>query len=153
VRFGNAVRLRIKGPLCVYCGGTANTDEHFPPASLTPNGYLLPACRECNSIAGTTWATDFEERTRHVKAKLRLKYRSHLETPEWSTEEKDELGYNLRKVVELWQTQKTVLNERLAWNAVAYLLSIDHNSVFAETFVEDVFLEKVKKLSLNRQKE
>jgi len=62
-----------------------------------------------------------------------------------------ELKYNLRKGVEVWKKQKEILKERLAWNAISYLSSIDHNSVFAPVFVEEDLLENIKKLLLNKQ--
>jgi DNA invertase Pin-like site-specific DNA recombinase len=45
--------VRSRGDQCVYCGERADSDEHFPPTSYRNLGYILPACRECNSFAGT----------------------------------------------------------------------------------------------------
>ena len=79
----NAFRRRIRGNQCVYCGLSADTEDHFPPQSLTHLGVLLPACRECNSMAGTEWCFDFELRCAYVKDKLRKKYQKVLQTPDW----------------------------------------------------------------------
>lgn len=131
-RFDNSLRVRLSGRQCVYCGETATTLEHFPPASWGPLGVLLPACQECNNFAGAGFATKFEDRARHVKARLRNKYRKQLATPEWSEDELDDIAQSLRGSVRAWDETKRRSQERLAWNAEAYLASIDHNNDFAQ---------------------
>ena len=150
-RFGDQYRIRIGGRRCVYCGEHATTDEHFPPATYGWHGYILPACAECNALAGVVYPTDFVERSLHVKEKLRSRYHRHLRTPEWSDEELDELGYNLRKGVTAWEKQVKILRERLAWNAVNYIQSIDQCSVFVVDFVKQDFLELTKKINLKKR--
>jgi hypothetical protein len=130
----NIVRKRIKGLFCVYCGEDAESDDHFPPKSLTPLGLLLPCCKECNAIAGTMWSCDFEERCQYVKDKLRTRYQKQLKTPSWSQDELDELDYNMRQVASQWQEQRDRIHKRLAWNAHTYLSSIDHNNYFAQFY-------------------
>ena len=58
----NALRTRIPGDVCVYCGDAAQTMEHFPPKSVTSRGFLLPSCRECNVLAACEWSFDFEKK-------------------------------------------------------------------------------------------
>ncbi len=47
----NALRTRIDGRHCVYCGEQPTTDEHFPPVCNGVGGYILPACSECNGLS------------------------------------------------------------------------------------------------------
>jgi hypothetical protein len=113
----------------------------------------LPACRECNTIAGTTWPEHFEERAAYVKRKLRLKYKKEIRTPEWSDSEMTELGRNIKGNILSWEKRRKIALERIAWSAVAYLSSIDHNNCFVPTFAEDDFLEKNKEVLLRMQEE
>src|SRR5215471_17155100 len=99
-------RKRINGRWCVYCGELATTDEHFPPKTFTHHGLILPACSECNVLAGASWATDFEERCRYVKDRLRQKYKRVLDTPDWSKSEVGALGRALKRRVKAWQELK-----------------------------------------------
>lgn len=143
--FGDGFRLSIKGHHCVYCGEVANTEEHFPPKSYTMHGYKLPACSECNSLAGTAHPTNFEARSDYVKGKLRSKYSKHLSVPDWSDDEIEELNYNLREGVKVWKKQKQIIKDRLAWSVQSYLASIDQSSDFVQIYVGTDFLEMVKK--------
>jgi hypothetical protein len=130
------LRKTIEGRYCVYCGEIASCQDHFPPISVTRIGLLLPACHECNGLAGTDWSSDFWERCELVKNKLRGRYARWLNTPDWDDEEIAELGYNLRTNVTAWQEQKKIARTRIAWNAEPYLASIDHNSYFVQMHVE-----------------
>lgn len=135
-RFDDTFRILIGGPSCIYCGEHANSREHFPPASLTRFGVILPACTECNCFAGTYWNTDFRERAEYVKQKIRSRYKKMLNVPDWSKAELDKLGYNLQTKIRAWQRQKEILRERLAWNAEIYLSQIDTGHAFAQAAAE-----------------
>lgn len=63
-------RKHTHGAFCVYCGSRAQTKEHFPPASISRSGWVFPCCYECNSLAGTAHAADFDKRVQYVKNKL-----------------------------------------------------------------------------------
>ena len=129
----NRHRTRISGYQCVYCG---LTEDHWPPQSLTIYGLLIPACRECNNIAGTNWASDFLERVAYVKENIAKKNKRVLRTPDWSVAELKRLGHSLRTKVESWQERKNITRERLAWSAEHYLCRIDTNNDFARFHAE-----------------
>jgi hypothetical protein len=131
-RFDNTFRTRLNGQWCVYCGEWATQDEHFPPATYSREGVLLPACSECNGIAGTNWATDFAARSAFVRDQLRFKYRHVLGTPEWANWELKELDYGLRRKVEKWQELRKITLKRIAWDAAHYLSLIDRGQYFAQ---------------------
>ncbi len=148
MRFPDAFRVHIRGCLCIYCGENANTVDHFPPATFSMYGYLLPCCKQCNGLAGTAWPTHFIFRSRLVNDKIRRLYKRLLKTPDWTRCETAALGYNLRCGIQVWQKQREIALGRIAWSAVAYLASIDRNSVFVPIFAEDDFFDACK-LSLS----
>lgn len=133
-----ASRTVLHGDWCVYCGMLADTQDHFPPISLTSKGLLLPCCRECNSLAGTSFGSDFYARSQLVKKKLAQRNRKSLKVAEWSADELDEIGPMMKKEVKTWQERRRIIHSRLAWNAESYLASIDKHSVFADLIAECV---------------
>lgn len=68
------MRRRLNGNWCVYCGGFATVNHHFPPISYGATGWILPACLECSGFAGTKWPTSFDMRCDFVKQKLAKRY-------------------------------------------------------------------------------
>ena len=87
-------------------------------------------------MAGSACPVDINERIAYVKQSLRNRYNRELKTPDWSNEEFNEVEYNIRMMVIAWQKRKKIVQERLAWNAQAYLASIDVCSDFAAWLVE-----------------
>lgn len=129
-RFDDALRIRLNGDFCVYCGEWADTMEHYPPASMTPVGLLLPACRECNGLAGTAFCSDFRDRVALVRSKLQKRYDRELSSIEWSEEEIASLSYSLRISVREWDRLVKKARTRMAWNAFSYLVSIDPDGLY-----------------------
>jgi hypothetical protein len=129
-------RKRINGKYCIYCGDIATTDEHFPPKSATNKGLILPACIECNMIAGTECAFDFDKRCNYVIKKLKEKYKEIIKANNWTIEELINLDDELIIGTIKWIRQKKKIHERIAWNALIYLNSIDHNNYFVQQNVK-----------------
>ena len=135
-RHPDTFRTIIHGDWCIYCGAIATSREHFPPASLTMRGLLLPCCIECNDLAGTESGTDFALRAQIVKNKIKRKYRKALMVPPWGTDELQEMGRTLKGEIRSWQKKRRIIQSRLAWNAESYLASIDKNNAFADLIAE-----------------
>jgi hypothetical protein len=131
-RFADELRIIIRGEFCLYCGAVATTEDHFPPATVSMHGLILPACNECNNLAGTEYSYDLGMRYLCVKTKLKRKYKRILSSPDWTNKELSEVSYNLRCGVLEWQKREEKLQKRIAWNAVSYLASIDHSNCFAQ---------------------
>jgi len=129
-------RIHLKGDQCIYCGQLANTIEHFPPQSYCAGGFLLPACRECNTLAGTLYPTNFNKRVECVKNKLFQRHRKAFEMPTWDIDDLNELEGNIKRNVKLWQNKKRIASNRIAWSAESYLCSIDRNNDFVRMDVE-----------------
>lgn len=119
------MRIRIDGKYCVYCGEVADTEEHFPPKSVTNNGYLFPCCRECNSLAGDREPHDFDKRINLVKTALYDRNKGVLKAAPWSDEELEGLQGRLKKYVSDLEKDRRRAQARLSFNPRAYLGSID----------------------------
>jgi len=114
-------RFTVKSQFCVYCGEWASCMDHFPPYSASLSGFLLPACKECNAIAGTEYPFDFKARAKFIQERLRVRYRALLDTPEWSSTEMRPLGYTLKQMVKSWSERRKIAARRTEWNAQSYL--------------------------------
>lgn len=116
--------MRLSGDQCIYCGERANSDEHFPPASYGNLGFLLPACRECNSFAGTAHPTNFIRRVEHVKKQIL----SHA--PRFTFTTDVTLHDILAQPESVWLTEmraekaKATYRSRYNWDAMTYAVSI-----------------------------
>lgn len=115
----------VRGKACVYCGLRATTSDHFVPLSVVQmlaackenvgGKFLLPSCGECNVIAADRVFPTVAAKRRFIHERLRKKYRSVLAMPNWSDEEREELGWALQTSVNAGMAQKNVLIQRLAW--------------------------------------
>lgn len=129
-------RIRLRGIFCIYCGELAQCYDHFPPYSATYSGFLLPACNECNALAGTEYPFEFESRARFVRERLEQKYKRVLDTPEWSKGELNKLGRGLKDSVKAWEELRKIVLRRIAWNAISYLSCTALTSDFARFVAE-----------------
>jgi hypothetical protein len=117
----NSLRIRIEGRHCVYCGERPNTDEHFPPVSHGLGGYILPACHECNGLAGTLHPTDFKRRAEHVTQRLRKRYAHILPVTLDAILAEDESKWF--DMLKMEQVRRRIVR-RLEWDAQLYVRSI-----------------------------
>lgn len=140
---------RVSGDLCVYCGRPAESDEHFPPRDMGVVGVILPACLECNSMAGTQYPAEFWARAAFVQLCIARKYKKVLQLPVWSMEELNELGPRLRQEVERCQENRRIVHARLAWSAATYLHSIDTHNAFAQMGARTSGITESGKLPMN----
>lgn len=143
-------RIRINGQRCVYCGNSAESDDHYPPKSVSSHGMLLPCCRECNSSLGALHPFSFSNRCRLAKDSIRRKYKKVLNMPLWDEDEMEDLSYALKRSIIECEKVKSIINERLAWSAMSYLSSLDPERDFAAIVAEcDLITGNVKR-SWNR---
>ncbi len=127
-------RRRIKGLTpCYYCGLPADAIDHTIPQGLLKIMELLdddvseallkelpwltqvPSCGQCNSVLGSRIFPTMRERKEAVKSYLRKRYARILKTPLWTEEEIDDLGYNLKRMVQNRQNLKQVVAQRIRW--------------------------------------
>lgn len=105
----------------------ADTYDHVPPLVMVHalgqshfeachiKLYLVPACRECNSLLNNNGSTTVMQRKIFIKGRLRKRYAKYLEMGRWEQEELEELGWGLRTVVESGASIKEWVQRRLAW--------------------------------------
>lgn len=109
---------------CLYCGVSADSLDHFIPLSFAvaisefidiPRKMkkLIPACRECNSIAGSKIFPTVGAKRRYIQAHLKAKYGRFLVAPRWTEHELSELGYNLRTFIEKGMTIQEIMQARI----------------------------------------
>lgn len=138
--YGNAIRKRALSAQCIYCGERATSDEHFPPASVTPYGFILSACQECNSLAGTSFPYSMRDRAQHVKEKLAQRHAKAVKTAEFSSEDIVELDRTLASEVLLWQAEHVRIKARLAWCVESHLVNIGLVNLFAALNADNIFI-------------
>lgn len=145
------LRLTIRGHFCIYCGEWATCLDHFPPYSACLSGFLLPACKECNSLAGTEYPFDFRSRAKFVIERLRARYRKVLETPEWSAEEARPLGYSLKQMVKSWSKSRKIAIRRTAWNAESYLALLPAAKRFVDVTTQIELMPEKQQEAFDKQ--
>lgn len=112
--------------VCVYCGDPATTEDHAPPLSYAasmvdiwraqgqrPRLRLFPCCRDCNSRLANFPSASLTERRAELKARLRDKHFRLLGEYDWSKDELDELGPNLRSYIEGLEAKRQWVEDRL----------------------------------------
>lgn len=91
---------------CFYCGLPADTMDHVIPishlAALLDAGFIkysqiVPACQECNCLAGSNVFEDFFEKRAYVRTRLQKRYKDLLKMPYWFPEQIAEMGPNMAK--------------------------------------------------------
>jgi hypothetical protein len=110
---------------CYYCGCAADTIDHVPPKSARPiilqleakrwDFVEVEACHECNSALGSRYLWTLAERKQFIKNWLKKRYARFLRSPEWSDEDKEELGYSLKDFVQKHEIVAQLAKKRIAW--------------------------------------
>lgn len=113
---------------CAYCGENAATIDHIPPQSMrvalreTGNytGFWgsVYSCLWCNSTLQDNRLLTITERSNYIKARLRVKFKRLLKSPEWEKASLVELGDTLRGYLAEYKEKKRILSNRLNWEAV-----------------------------------
>jgi len=125
--------MELEDPtICYYCGLLACTEDHVIPLSILntldriadPETYrkliknrtmLVPACRECNCLLGSTYQKTLEERKAFLKKRLKQRYKKLLNTPDWSQAELNEMGPNLKKHIISCLYERDLIRRRIRW--------------------------------------
>lgn len=111
----------LSGEQCVYCGEQARDLDHVIPQAVTGTIFssiidiTVPACQECNLIAGYHLHSSLNQRRTFIKARLKKKYKRDLNFPDWTHEELEELGCAMRLNVEQAIRRKKRIQARLAF--------------------------------------
>jgi len=102
---------------CYYCGEPAGSVDHVVPQSMLETLRVMgddavsailarhgrrmtvPCCQECNSVLSNKYFDTLEKRKRHLKMRMRQRYKSILRTPDWTDRELSQLGERLQQAV------------------------------------------------------
>jgi hypothetical protein len=131
---------------CQYCGELATTMDHFIPISIAAqllrigvrlkNLFLLPACLECNVLAGDEVFDSIEEKRKFIQDKLSKRYKSVLRIPYWKHHEVAELGYNLKHFIISGIGQHRIIIRRLEWQGEKIEESEENASIVIPNFTQ-----------------
>ncbi len=75
----------------------------------------VPACTECNSLAGMRLFVTVGAKRRWLKRRLRERYAKLLASPAWTKDEIADLGYGLRSHVQRSEEAREITRQRLSW--------------------------------------
>lgn len=105
--------------VCHYCGLPADTLDHIPPRSCYRQGdacFQVPACNECNVLAGNTYHAEFRERCHYVKTALAKRYAHVVALPDWSADELQDMGAALKASIRKGLRLKRAAVARIAFS-------------------------------------
>jgi hypothetical protein len=119
----------LRGDYCIYCGEHADTEDHVIPRShiakllgliaLPKQLITVPACSNCNTIAGAKIFKSIGAKRRYILNRLRTKYRKVLEIPNWSEAELESIECrNLKTAILTGLALRDQLRRRLSWRNV-----------------------------------
>jgi len=93
--------------------------------------YVIPACKECNSLLGNRYFETIGERASYLLAKYESRYAKYLRIPDWSEEEMESVGRSLKSKIRAGMAKK-----KLAETKIKHLQTI----VELDPSIEDVWL-------------
>ena len=126
-RLGAYYRGLRTGTDCVYCGEVATGRDHFLPVSASvllralsidiDDRCLvtLPACKECNTLAGARVFRTVAGKRRYIKRTLAKRNAKVLALRDWDQDELEELGWTLRTTIISGMHKRDQIKRRLAW--------------------------------------
>lgn len=113
------------GEACTYCGMPSDTMDHVPALSTvsmirateieTGRMIKVPACRECNSLLGTTTAHSIVERRAIVREKLTARYRKYLNMPKWDEDDFEDVSPEMAKFIRASSVIAEQVKARTRW--------------------------------------
>jgi hypothetical protein len=118
--FGNSV---VEATPCAYCGMPAEGDDHLIPLSFYQAGMdaiemshwrftLVPACNECNLLAGDRVFETVSQKRRYIQERLRCRYKKILAIPVWDEEEIESLSEDFARYVRYGLKLKEIIWRR-----------------------------------------
>jgi hypothetical protein len=121
---------------CFYCGDPADTVDHVVPQSLIDSArnsgdeallelvqerrrrMTVPACRECNGLAGAKYHQTLDERTRFIQGRLARKHAKVLSMPDWTDSEFTDMADLLRNLIIARLIERDHVRRRLRYHRV-----------------------------------
>lgn len=118
---------------CYYCGEPAGAVDHVVPQSMLQTLRIMgddavsailarhgrrmtvPCCGECNSVLGNKYFDTLEKRKKHLKTRMRQRYKKLLRMPDWSDRELSQLGPRMQEYVIAAVVKRDIILRRLRY--------------------------------------
>ena len=130
-RFDRVQRMLLNGEYydftpCTYCGLPATDREHVIPKThaaviaemglVKPQHFLVvPACKECNILAGRHVFPTITEKHAYLHRILRKRYQKYLDIPVWTEEKFREMSKGLIGMIRRRIAIQAITKRRLLW--------------------------------------
>ena len=107
--------------ICAYCGEFADTFDHVIPVSHkyvnrkleVGNKEAVPCCRECNETLSNVFLHTISSRSDYLIKRYKKKYKKVLNTPNWESDELEEMGANMVRSILARMDMRDIVQERL----------------------------------------
>jgi hypothetical protein len=119
LQFHTVVKWMNEHHVCFYCGEWATEREHVVPQHTLYPTWVVPSCRECNAFAGGSLFDSVLDKLLWVRERRVARYSKLLAMPEWTWDEIDELGKNLRSKIAAAQAARDIVKSQVTWNPLA----------------------------------
>ena len=113
------------GDPCTYCGECSDTMDHIPPVHYlarvrdleaeVENCRMVPACKDCNSTLGGLLILNVADRRKHVKTRIRDRFKKFLRMPEWDEDDLRGMSEALVREIAAYLVVKAQAERRLRW--------------------------------------
>lgn len=100
---------------CFYCGERATQDEHVVAQVYDVETWTVRSCWECNALAGQEPFATITHKHEYIRDRRRLRYAKLLKMPEWTEDDLDEMGTNLRNTIIAYQRARDVVKTQIDW--------------------------------------
>jgi len=113
----------MKETSCTYCGTESCLErEHVIPAVWygyrtydSQKQWIVTGCKDCNHLSGAFVCFSIPEKAKYILKRYKSRYAKILRSPYWSQDELEAVGWKLRAPIEEAQTQKIILQRRIAF--------------------------------------
>ena len=114
-------KIFFEDGVCIYCGVPWEVEDHALPYSAKDafdpfTRYLVPACKECNVVLGSSIQHLLSTRITVAKERLRSRYLKLLQMPEWSQRELEEMSPEFQASILQNLELKNIILNRLAFD-------------------------------------
>jgi hypothetical protein len=128
--------------ICAYCGEAATDVEHVIAKMWSLPTWTVRACSECNRLAGKKLFVTFADKRAFIRQRLARRYWKALHQAEWTADEIEEMGYNLRGQIRARSHMGEWVRARLAFDVA--IEALVHGSIHGETAKQRQARRKVR---------
>lgn len=105
--------------VCFYCGEYATQKEHVVPRHTLYPTWVVGSCQECNMLAGAEPFISVLDKLLFIRDRRVKRYKKLLQSPDWTDDELQDIGRNLKVAIEAGQRAREVVCSQVNWNPLA----------------------------------